>query len=412
MMRVILILTITRIVVNIGRRFVYPFVPSISRQLNVSLASVQSVIAASAGIGVTSPLFGPVVDRHGRKRMILVSLVMITAGGFFGAAFPDFWVFVVVLFVLGFGKMLYDPSALAYIGDRVPYERRGLALGFNELSWALSLLLAAPLVGYIFTRSAQAPIGEFMLEMVNYTIPVPQLLRDSSGLQTMFLLIGSAALVATIVIWLFIPADNPGKGATRKVVTPLMAWRTMRGNPSAWGSLGYAFTIAVANEIFFINYGIWMEQSFGLVLAALGTVTTVIAIAEVFGEVSVMTLADRIGKRRLAAAGALLSAVMYLVVPHLTFNLGFALFGIFLVFLGTETAIVASIPIFTEVLPDNRAVMITGATGAASSGRLVGAVLGGLLFALTGDFVFIGAVSLVIGGIGFVLMWRVIDISG
>ena len=71
----ILALTLSRLVVNIGRRFAYPFLPEISRQLSVPLSDVQNVLAGANGVGVASPLFGPLSDRYGRKRVIAAGLI-------------------------------------------------------------------------------------------------------------------------------------------------------------------------------------------------------------------------------------------------------------------------------------------------------------------------------------------------
>ena len=44
--RQILIITLFRLLLNTGRRFIYPFAPALSRGLDVPLAAVTSIIAA------------------------------------------------------------------------------------------------------------------------------------------------------------------------------------------------------------------------------------------------------------------------------------------------------------------------------------------------------------------------------
>ena len=64
-----------------------------------------------------------------------------------GAVFADYGVFVVVMFSFGIGKIIYDPTFQAYLGDLVPFGRRARVMGISELSWALSLVVAAPVAG-------------------------------------------------------------------------------------------------------------------------------------------------------------------------------------------------------------------------------------------------------------------------
>jgi predicted MFS family arabinose efflux permease len=400
--RSVLLLTATRILVNMTRRFPYPFLPGIARQLNVSLGGVQSVMAVQAGVGAASPVFGPLSERYGRRRVMLLTLAMIVAAALVGALAPQFAVFACVMIVMGVAKMIFDPTMQAYIGDRVPYQRRGLAMGTVELSWAGSLLVAGPVAGALLALSHAHVPASLLAGEISFQ---PVLPVTATGLQAVFALIGVLALASILVLWLFLPPDNP-TGETPRLITPLDTIRLLRRSPAALGAIAYALLLATANEIFFINYGAWMEQSFELMLTALGVTTVVIGAAEIIGEVNVMTLADRFGKRRLALFGSGLAAICYIILPLLDFSLTVSLVGVFILFVGVETGIVAGFPLFTEVLPESRAVMMSSIIGAASLGRLLGAILGGVIYALTGNFVVMGLVATVIGLASWFALWR------
>jgi predicted MFS family arabinose efflux permease len=279
------------------------------------------------------------------------------------------------------GKMMYDPAMQAYIGDRVPYARRALAIGTTELSWAGALFIAAPIAGRL-------------LEVAN--------------LQAVFAGLAAVIVAALLVVVIFLPADHP-TGEARKVVTPLDSWRLMRENPAALGAMSFSLLLVMANEIFFINYGAWMEASFDLVLAALGTVTIVIAVAEVSGEFTVIGLADRLGKRRLTLIGTAVSSLIYVLLPHLTFSLPISLAALFVLFFCVEIAVVASISLFTEVLPEARSVMMSSNVGAHSLGRLTGALLGSRLYELTHSFPVTGLIAMVIGLGSLAIFWRFVQ---
>ncbi len=372
-------LTFARLIIQMTRRFPYPFLPEISRQLSVPLDSVQNVMAVNAGVGVGSPLLGPIGERYGRKRVMMGTLVLMAFTSVLGALAPQFALFAGVMIAFGVVKMVFDPAISAYIADRVPYERRGTAIGVTELSWAGSLLVAAPLAGFLL---------------------------GASGLQSVFLMLVVASLLALGAVYRYLPADHPSGGDIPRSITPAATWRALRSDPVAFRALAYALLLVTANEIFFINYSAYMEATFGLALTALGTVTIVVAVAEVCGEFAVIGLADRFGKRRVALIGVGLSSLGYIILPLFSFSLPLTLVIVFIIFLMLESAIVASLPMFTEILPNARAIMMSSYVGAESFGRLVGAALGGWLFVTLGNFETTSAIATAIALCSWFLLWR------
>lgn len=375
----IIALTFARLIMNMTRRFAYPFASPIAVQLGVPLSSVQNIIAVQAGVGIASPMFGPLSERYGRKWVMLGALLMMALISAVGVALPRYSVFVVLMLTFGVSKMIFDPALLAYVGDRIPYNRRALAVGTTELSWAGSLFVIAPLAGF--------------------------LLQGGYGVQAVFAAFMVLALIGALVIFLFIPADRP-EGHEVKVVTPLDAWRILRGSPIALAALAFSFLLVTANEMVFINYSPWMEATFDIPTSELGVVTTVIAAAEILGEFVIIGFADRWGKRRMALGGALLAALGYGLLPALGGHLIATMAGLFLIFLFIEIAIVASVPMFTEILPRSRAVMMSSNASLHSLGRLTGAMVGGFLFRQTDSFTMVCVISTVIGMAAFAMMWR------
>jgi DHA1 family inner membrane transport protein len=60
---------------------------------------------------------------------------------------------LVAFALLGFSKPSYDPAAQAYLGDAVPYERRGRVLSIIELPWSLSWFIGVPAAGYLIAAA-------------------------------------------------------------------------------------------------------------------------------------------------------------------------------------------------------------------------------------------------------------------
>jgi predicted MFS family arabinose efflux permease len=377
----VFVLTFARFTINMTRRFMYPFVPAISGQLNVSVQSIQALISAQASVGLLSPIFGTISERYGRRQTIVAALAIMVLALFIGVVYLNFWVFAAVMITVGVMKIIYDPAVQAYLGDRIPYNRRGLALGTMELSWAGALIVIGPLAGFLLARH---------------------------GLQSLFIWFVVMSLVAWVLVWRFLPADRGDRETSVQSVSIIEGFRVLRRNRAGLGAMGFSLFFVIANEIFFINYGVWMDVSFDLTLEDLGFATTVIAAAEVIGEFIVIGFADRVGKRNMALVGTACASMIYLILPHLVFSLTTALIGLFVLFIFVEVAIVSSIPLFTEIIPDARAVMMSGNISAHSLGRLIGGALGGLIYAWIGNFALMGGISMLMGLGACLLMWRFI----
>lgn len=91
------------------------------------------------------------------------------------------------------------------------------------------------------------------------------------------------------------------------------------------------------------------------------------------------------------------------MLPLTGFSLIAFLAALFGVFVAVEIAIVASIPMFTEVLPEARAVMMSSNAGAQSCGRFIGAFLGGVLYQVSGFGVVSGG-AVLLGLAAFITM--------
>ena len=141
-----------RLFLNTAIRFGYPFAPALGRGLGIPLTSVTSILAAQQVTGLFGLVSGPLSDRVGRRRMMLAGSAMLAGGMLVGGAVGVYWGVLLALFLAGLGKICFDPAVQSYIGEWVPYEKRGRAVGLSEFAWAGSLLVGVPLVGLLISQ--------------------------------------------------------------------------------------------------------------------------------------------------------------------------------------------------------------------------------------------------------------------
>jgi DHA1 family inner membrane transport protein len=370
--------TLARLVLNTSRRFAYTFAPALSRGLGVPLPAITRLIAINQATGVLSPFFGPLGDRWGYRVMMLAGLSVLTAGMLAGGLVPVYGMVLLALLLAGLGKSFFDPALQAYVGERVPYQRRGLAMGFIEFAWAGSSLVGIPLIG---------------------------LLMEWQGWQSPFLVLGGLGFLGVVALGSLIPRDGQQRTGDGGMISFREAWRRLSRERAALGALGFGFLVSAGNDNLFVVYGVWLETTFGLTVVALGAATTVIGLAEFLGEGLTASISDRLGLKRALLIGLILSALSYILLPLMGRSLWLGLAGLFVTFLTFEFTVVTSFSLFSEILPGARATMMSSSVAALSLGRVIGALIGGPVW-LAGGLMATGLVSAALSGLALgCLVW-------
>ena len=374
----LLIAGFSRLVLNTARRFAYPFAPEISRGLGVPLTHVTAILAVNQVSGVLGLFAGPLADRFGFRKAMLAGMTLLSAGML--AVFIDttYATVLAALFLAGLAKNVFDPAIQAYVGEHVPYQRRGLVIGLIETSWAGSTLIGVPLVG---------------------------LLIASYGWQQPFPVMGLLGLIGMAAIYWGIPADDRNRNTAPGPRLLIQAWRQLAHSRPARSILVLAFLISMANDALFVIIGVWLEEAFNLSVAAIGFGTIVIGLSELCGEFLTVAIADRMGKKRAILLGLVMGSAAYAVLPYMDSALGLALVGLFGLFLAVEFTIVTTFSLATEILPDQRATMMAGVLAAAGLGRTAGALTGGWLW-VSGSLVAVTATAALLNAVACLsILW-------
>jgi predicted MFS family arabinose efflux permease len=346
-----------RLLLNTGRRFMYPFAPALARELQVPLAAVTSIIAAGQFTSLLGLFSGPIADSIGNRFMMRAGLAVLALGMAICGLVPQYWFVFFGLVLASFGKTIFDPAIQSFIGRHVPYEKRGRAIGAIETAWAGSTLIGIPALGLIV---------------------------DSLGMRAGFFILAALGALGWLTIARVIEADpDRVTKSDRKVglIAPIIKLFTIR--PAA-GMLAFGFWISIANDGLFVIYGIWFEQQFLISLVALGFSTVVIGGAELLGESITAMFADRFGLKRMLVASLSLAILAYAILPVAAISLPFALAGMFLVFLFFEITIVTSFSLSTELVPEARATMMSGFYATSGVGRMLGVIFGSIAWEFGG----------------------------
>src|SRR3954452_14614164 len=167
----------------------------LGRLTDVSWVITAYVVAAAA----TTPLWGKLGDRHGRKRLLALSLALFLAASALCGAAHDITFLVVARVVQGAAAGGLMSLAMAAVGDLVSPRERGRYQGYIVATFAVATV-AGPLVGGLLVDHASwrwvfyvnLPIGLVALAGLRFKLPATSAERPEHPLD----LLGAALLAA------------------------------------------------------------------------------------------------------------------------------------------------------------------------------------------------------------------------
>ena len=342
--------SLSRLFINTSLRMIYPFLAIFASGMNVDVHMISLALAVSMITSAVGPFLAPVADQRGRKAGMLVGLFIYLAGMLAAGLLPSYTTFLLSILLGNLGNNVFAPALQAYLGDHVPYEKRGLYLTLTEIPWALSFILMIPLVGLILTHMTwYAPF---------------------------WFLSGLIIVMILLIFWL-IPNDRPQTPESLTLFADIKKVLTYK--PAMLG-MAMGMLILAGNEGVNVVFGVWIQDSFGLEIAALGAASAIIGFSELAGEGVTAYLADHLGKEKTITLGLLASSLFLLTLPWLGRSEAGALVWLFLFYFTFEIMIVSSLPLMTEVMPAARATMMALFVASLSLGRAAGDLLAPVLF--------------------------------
>lgn len=131
LLRQILLLSLAAFASAVSARVSDPLLPLLAASFAITTAEAAKAVSAFAlAYGVFQLIYGPLGDNYGKYRVITVATLASAIGGLGSAAAFGFDWLIVFRFVTGATAAAIIPLSMAWIADRVPYERRQHVLAY------------------------------------------------------------------------------------------------------------------------------------------------------------------------------------------------------------------------------------------------------------------------------------------
>ena len=126
-----------------------PLIPSIANDLHASLSATQWSLTVTLLVGaVASPVVGRLGDGPHRRRVLLVCLAIVTAGGVLAAVAGSLTVLIAGRALQGLGLALM-PITMASARDHLPPQQAAKAIAALSVTAAVGVGLGYPITGFI-----------------------------------------------------------------------------------------------------------------------------------------------------------------------------------------------------------------------------------------------------------------------
>jgi len=148
--QVLIVLTLMSFTNIMDFMIMMPLASHLIRDFGISTAQFGLLVSAYAfAAAVSSLLMASIADRFDRKRALLFVYAGLIVGTLGCALAPTYAALLVARTVAGLFGGVQGSIAFSIVGDLVPDERRGRAMGLVMLSFSLSAVVGVPLSIYI-----------------------------------------------------------------------------------------------------------------------------------------------------------------------------------------------------------------------------------------------------------------------
>ncbi len=336
---------------------------ALSFGVSISLAGQIRSVTSSLGI-VAALAMGAISVRYNYRTLLLTGIVINFIAALLCSTAPSFVFLLVSFSTMGLVTALVTPMVFAYIGEYYPKKRRPRAIGLLMTARTLIYLAMVQFVGYV---------------AVNH------------GWRNAFLtLVAPFALLGLGLSFAVLPSaggdpDSIGSGA-------LEGYREVLGSASAKACL-LGNALAAASWMAVVLYSVsYLRERFLLPRSYASLIFSLLGVGVLVGNYAGGLLAVRLGRRRVASLGSLLTGLLiaaYMNSP----SVALTLIIVPLMSVGGGIVLTAANSLVLEQAPRFRGTMMSANSAASQLGTALGAGAGGLALHLFGW----GAVGLSLG---------------
>jgi len=365
-------------IVFLGIGLVIPVTPSIMNELNISGSVVGYMVAAFAITQLMiSPIAGHWADRFGRKRMIIIGLIIFSISEFLFGIGQKVEVLFISRMLGGISAAFIMPAVTAFIADITTVDTRAKALGYMSAAISTGFIIGPGVGGFLAEISPRLPfyfaavLAVFAGVLSISFLPEP--VRNSENNE--------------------VKSPKPG---INRIFSPLYFISFMVILISQFG-------LAAFESLF----SLYTDHKFGFTPKDIAIMITG---GGIIGAIAQLALFDRLtkwmGEIRLTRYSLILSTILVFLITIVNSYFTILLVTI-TVFLGFDLMRPA-VTTYLSKIADNEQGFVGGMNSMFTSiGNVIGPIIGGVLFDIDLNYPFYFATVILACGVALTISWKV-----
>ncbi len=264
----------------------------IALTFEVSVGVMGQMSTTSYVVAVIFALFMGILSvRFGHKLLLVTGLLFVSfsaIGCFFAFSFESMLMFYSLT---GVGTAMIFPMATTLVGERLPLEKRGNAVGWIIAAGSLSYLIGAPVIGFL------ANVGGWRLTLLGFAMPIS---------------LGS--LLLTLV---GLPPSSPGVKHEIGKDLYLESFKEVMSDRSALACL-VGNVLRTAAFMVILTYGIsFFRQAFSVTIDFASAIMIGAALCYTLGSLAAGWLVNKFGRKTVTVVTTFLAGMLTISFVYL-----------------------------------------------------------------------------------------------
>jgi EmrB/QacA subfamily drug resistance transporter len=384
--------------------------PTLAQAFAASFQSVQWIVLAYL-LAITTLIVsvGRIGDIMGRRRLLLVGIGLFTVASLLCGVAPTLWLLIAARAVQGLGAAIMMALTVALVGETVPKEKIGSAMGLLGTMSAIGTTLGPSIGGLLIAGFGwrtiflvNVPLGILNFLLADRYLPVDResvktdrVSFDPVGTLLLALTLAAYALAMTIGrghfgslnialllttvfgVVLFVRVEA-------KVESPLIRL-TMFRNPLLNASLAMSTLVSTVMMATLVVGPFYLSRALGLETALVGVVLSIGPLVAALTGVPAGRIVDRFGAQRMTITGLIGIAIGCMVLSVVPATFGIAGYVAPIVCVTASYALFQAAnntAIMLDINPDQRGVISGLLNLSRNLGLITGASGMGAVFAI------------------------------
>lgn len=379
----VLILMFNLFLVFTGIGLVIPIMPKFMESLGITGGIVGLLVAAFALTELLfSPLAGRLADSFGRKKMIVIGMVLFAfSEALFGLASSPVLLFVSRL-LGGISAAMIMPAVIAFAADITTKEERATGMGYINAAITTGFIIGPGIGGYL---------AEFGIRVPFYSAAVAGII---------------AAFITFLILQESLPAKKtlPDSSSHVKQQSSLLLQLRYSYREPYFLSLIIVFVMSFGLANFETVLGLFFDHKFGFEPKDIAFIITFGSIAGAVVQLTAFSwILNRFGEKRVISA-CLLFAGVFIILTLFVHKFWMIFAVTFIIFLAIDILRPAISTQLSMVAKDQQGYVAGLNSSFTSLGNIVGPIVAGFLFDL--DIHYPYTVACIILLVSFVLTLR------